>query len=54
MATGRLAIVLKSRSEFSDEEIACMTEDDAWQWIYANVEPSQADRPVEDRAETRH
>ncbi len=37
MATGRLAKILKSGSEFSDEEVACMTEDEAWQWLHANT-----------------
>ena len=36
MATGRLARILESSSEFTDEEIALMTEDDAWQWIHTN------------------
>lgn len=37
MATGRVASILKSRSGFSDEEIARMTEQQAWQWIYNNT-----------------
>lgn len=37
MATGRLARIVESSSEFTDEEIARMTEDDAWQWVHANA-----------------
>ena len=36
MATDRLAELLRSRSDFSDEEIAGMSENDAWRWIHAN------------------
>lgn len=36
MATDRLADLLRSRGEFSDEEIASMSENDAWRWIHAN------------------
>ncbi len=37
MATSRLAQVLRSQSNFTDEEIGRMTEQDAWQWIHANA-----------------
>ena len=37
MATDRVARILKSSGEFSDDEIADMTEGQAWQWIYANT-----------------
>ena len=33
MATYRVANLLKSKSEFTDEEIERMSERDAWQWI---------------------
>jgi len=44
MATGRVAGILKSSGQFSEDEIARMTENDAWQWIYAN---SPLPRPVD-------
>lgn len=37
MATGRLAKILKSCGEFTDEEIARMTEDEAWHWVHTNT-----------------
>ena len=33
MATYRVAKLLKSKSEFSDEEIERMSEREAWEWI---------------------
>lgn len=33
MATNRLADLLRARTDFSDEEIARMTEKDAWECI---------------------
>ena len=33
MATYRVAKLLKSKSEFSDEEIERMSEREAWKWI---------------------
>ena len=44
MATGRLARILESSGELTDEEIARMTEDDAWQWIHANPSTGQQNR----------
>ena len=49
MATNRLAQVLRSKSNFTDEEIGCMTEQDAWQWIHANAAaPALRHRTLED------
>lgn len=36
MATNRLAELLKSRSDFTEEEIARMSENAAWDWIRAS------------------
>ena len=44
MATGRVAKILKTSGQFSEEEIARMTENEAWEWIYAN---SPLPRPVD-------
>ncbi len=35
MASDRLAELLRSRSEFTEEEVNRMTESEAWQWIHA-------------------
>lgn len=43
MATYRLAEILRSRSDFSDDEIARMDEDEAWRWIRTHV--SMCERP---------
>lgn len=37
MATDRLAAVLRSRGQLSDEEIDNMGEDEAWQWLRSNA-----------------
>ncbi len=37
MATDRLADILKSRSDLSDDEIERMSEDEAWRWIHAHA-----------------
>jgi hypothetical protein len=37
MATYRVAKLLKSKSEFSDEEIERMSERDAWKWIQGSM-----------------
>jgi len=37
MATHRLADILKSRSDLSDDEIERMDEDEAWHWIHAGT-----------------
>jgi len=37
MATDRLAEILKSRSDLSDDEIERMSEDEAWQRLRAGV-----------------
>ena len=37
MATDRVARILKSSGKFSDDEIARMTEDEAWAWIRAHT-----------------
>jgi hypothetical protein len=37
MATDRVARILKSSGKFSDDEIARMTEDEAWAWIRAHI-----------------
>jgi len=37
MATYRLADILKSISDLSDDEIERMNESEAWQWIRANA-----------------
>jgi len=45
MATHRLADILKSRSDLSDDEIARMDEDEAWHWLQAGrseEEPAEA------------
>jgi hypothetical protein len=36
MASDRLAELLRSRSEFTEEEVNRMTESEAWQWIHAS------------------
>jgi|GEM_PF-3634452 len=41
MATSRLAKILEASGEFSADEIAHMTEDEAWQWIHANTSAPQ-------------
>ena len=43
MASDRLAELLRSRSEFTEEEVNRMTESDAWQWIHVNE--SEPDKP---------
>jgi len=44
MASDRLAELLLSRGEFTEEEVNRMTEDDAWQWIHASEsEPGKPD-----------
>jgi len=48
MATDRVAEILKNSGEFSDEEIARMTEHEAWQWIHGH---SPAPPPQQDRGE---
>lgn len=35
MATYKLAEILKSRSDLSEEEIERMDDDEAWQWLRA-------------------
>lgn len=42
MATDRIAKILKSSGEFSDDEIARMTEDEAWRWIHSTSPSSRA------------
>jgi hypothetical protein len=37
MATHRVAEIVKSISDLSDEEIRDMSEHEAWQWIRANA-----------------
>jgi hypothetical protein len=37
MATHRLADILKSRSDLSDDEIERMDEDEAWQWLHTGT-----------------
>jgi len=44
MASDRLAAALRSKGRFSEEEIANMSEDEAWQWLRSNVSmPQQVD-----------
>ena len=44
MASDRLAELLLSRGEFTEEEVNRMTENDAWQWIHASEsEPGKPD-----------
>jgi len=44
MASDRLATVLRARGCLSEEEIASMSEDEAWQWLRSNpVVPHQDD-----------
>jgi hypothetical protein len=48
MASDRLAELLRSRSEFTEEEVNRMTESDAWQWIHASEsEPDNTLRNAE-------
>lgn len=50
MATYRLAEILKSRSDLSDDEIARMDEDAAWQWIHTHASaPTQPEKSSNDR-----
>jgi len=44
MASDRLAAVLRSRGQLSEEEIDNMSEDEAWQWLRSNASvQNQAD-----------
>jgi hypothetical protein len=43
MASDRLAELLRSRSELTQEEVSRMTESEAWQWIHASE--SRTDKP---------
>jgi len=45
MATHKLADILKSRSDLSDDEIARMNEEDAWQWLHTDA--SAGEQPDE-------
>lgn len=51
MATYRLAEILKSRTDLSDEEIERMDEEEAWQRIQANTSEPSVDDP---RGEHEH
>ena len=49
MASDRLAELLRLRSELDEEEISCMTENAAWQWIHANASaPDKTDNNFRD------
>jgi len=43
MASDRLAELLRSRNELTEEEVNRMTESEAWQWIHASE--SRTDKP---------
>ena len=45
MATEKLSRILRSRSHFSDDEIADMSDVDGWNWVYANAGPRKAALP---------
>lgn len=47
MASDRLAELLRSRSELTEEEVNRMTESEAWQWIHASeYEPDKPDNAL--------
>jgi hypothetical protein len=52
MATYRLADIVRSRSDLSDEEIERMNEEEAWQWIQANASGSK--RTDEEPSDCQH
>ena len=41
MATEKVAIILRARSDFSEEQIAAMSDTQAWDWIYARRRPAE-------------
>lgn len=59
MASDRLAELLRATGEFTDEEVDCMTENDAWQWIHTseslpeNPDNRQIDNGKSDRGAVR-
>jgi NAD-dependent DNA ligase len=34
MAIGKVANILRARSDFSDDQIAAMSDSEAWDWVY--------------------
>jgi hypothetical protein len=52
MATYRLADILKSISDLSDDEIERMNESEAWQWIRTNA--SAGERGDETQGDCEH
>ncbi|KPF70329.1 hypothetical protein IP84_00805 [beta proteobacterium AAP99] len=45
MPSEKLTRILLSKSPFSEAEIAAMSEDEGWAWVYANPEPRREVRP---------
>lgn len=41
MPTEKLRLLLQSKSPFSKEEIAKMTDGDGWRWVYSHKEPAR-------------
>jgi len=41
MASHKLAIILRSTGQLSDEEIENMSEEEAWEWLRSNTSMSE-------------
>jgi len=53
MASHRLAVILKSTGQLSEEDIENMSEEEAWQWLRSNASVLlQADAESRNRAES--